>query len=83
MKHFAEMEMLRRRSEKNLRAYSAREKMQEKEDHDKVSWLFSYFKKVYPSFFIFVFRFRMILVSVLVGTTFVNLCVEIMQSNNH
>ena len=36
MKHFAEMEMLRRRSEKNLRAYSAREKMQEKEDHDKV-----------------------------------------------
>jgi tetratricopeptide (TPR) repeat protein len=36
MKHFAEMEMLRRRSEKNLRAYSAREKMQEKEQQQKV-----------------------------------------------
>ena len=38
MKHFAEIEMLRRRSEKNLRAYSAREKMQEAEEHEKVRW---------------------------------------------
>jgi len=36
MKHFAEMEMNRRKSEENLRSYSAREKMQEAEEKVKV-----------------------------------------------
>ena len=58
MKHFAEMEMLRRRSEKNLRAYSAREKMQEKEDHDKVNCLFG---DVFPV--VSVYHFLLILIN--------------------
>lgn len=37
MKHFAEMERMRRRSETNLRAYSARDKMKEAEEHAKIS----------------------------------------------
>jgi hypothetical protein len=36
MKHFAEIERMRRRSETNLRAYSARDKMQEAAEQEKV-----------------------------------------------
>eukprot|EP00596_Hydrurales_sp_CCMP1899_P003737 CAMPEP_0119042338 /NCGR_PEP_ID=MMETSP1177-20130426/14612_1 /TAXON_ID=2985 /ORGANISM="Ochromonas sp, Strain CCMP1899" /LENGTH=467 /DNA_ID=CAMNT_0007009051 /DNA_START=257 /DNA_END=1657 /DNA_ORIENTATION=- len=36
MKHFAEIEMLKRRSEKNIHAYNAREKMQEGEEQAQV-----------------------------------------------
>eukprot|EP01038_Epipyxis_sp_PR26KG_P005820 gene5820-8026_t len=37
MKQFAEMESMRKRSERNIRAYSAREKMQEAEEIEKLN----------------------------------------------
>lgn len=36
MKHFAEMEMMRRKSDQNRRAYSAREKMQESKEEEEL-----------------------------------------------
>lgn len=36
MKHFAEIEMQKRRSETNLRFYSARERIQEDQEKEKV-----------------------------------------------
>lgn len=39
MKHFADIEQMRRRSETNRRVYSAREKMQETEEEVKVKIL--------------------------------------------
>lgn len=36
MKHFADLEQMRRLSDKNRRAYNAREQMQEKELEEKV-----------------------------------------------
>lgn len=41
MAHFAEIEMSRRRSEKNLRVYNARDRMAEDKEKEKVN-VFSY-----------------------------------------
>eukprot|EP01039_Chlorochromonas_danica_P006461 gene6464-7125_t len=45
MKHFAELEMMRRKSDQNRRAYSAREKMQESAEEEKLEKTMDFEKK--------------------------------------